>query len=142
MHQLGVNDIQHTSNSDDFEPLSASSTELRVLVQNLTKVFPPSTRGGEETLAVNRLNLELGTNTIFGLLGHNGAGKSTTISMLTGLLSPSSGDAFVDGLSIVDSMEGFVSLLFCNNYCSYLRKFVVFVVVFLFVHKKTWYWTN
>ena len=45
--------------------------------------------------AVNGINLKMYNGQIFALLGHNGAGKSTTISMLTGLLSASTGEASV-----------------------------------------------
>ncbi|CAB4317029.1 unnamed protein product [Prunus armeniaca] len=44
-------------------------------------------------------------NQILALLGHNGAGKSTTISMLVGLLRPTSGDALVFGKNIITEME-------------------------------------
>lgn len=56
--------------------------------------------------AVRGISFEIQKGEIFGLLGPNGAGKTTTISMLSCLLKPDSGDAFVDGYSILkDSME-------------------------------------
>ena len=45
--------------------------------------------------AVNGLNLKMYNGQIFALLGHNGAGKSTTISILTGLIKKSAGQASV-----------------------------------------------
>jgi len=51
------------------------------------------------------LNLNIYNGQVLALLGHNGAGKTTTISMLTGLFSPTSGDAWVNGLSIVSDMR-------------------------------------
>lgn len=42
-------------------------------------------------VAVNNLNVEMYSNQIFSLLGHNGAGKTTTISMISGLLTKTSG---------------------------------------------------
>jgi len=55
--------------------------------------------------AVRELNLVLDRNSLFCLLGHNGAGKSTTINMMTGLLKPTAGDARVSGYSIKNSMH-------------------------------------
>jgi len=56
--------------------------------------------------AVGGISFEIQKGEIFGLLGPNGAGKTTTISILSCLLKPDSGDAFVDGYSILkDSME-------------------------------------
>lgn len=52
-------------------------------------------------LAVDKLNLKVETGSIFGLIGSNGAGKSTTIKMLTTLLPVTSGQAFVDGYDVV-----------------------------------------
>lgn len=54
-------------------------------------------------VAVNNLHLQVPQGTIFGFLGPNGAGKSTTVKMLTGILTPTSGDALIDGLSIQSS---------------------------------------
>ncbi len=61
-----------------------------IATQGLTKIF-----GGR--IVVNRLNLNVPQGAIFALLGGNGAGKSTTIRMLTGLLPPDAGLARVLG---------------------------------------------
>ena len=39
------------------------------------------------------------------LLGHNGAGKTSTINMLTGIIQPTRGTVFIDGLSLVDDID-------------------------------------
>ena len=51
-------------------------------------------------IAVNNISFNVKAGEIFGFLGANGAGKSTTIKMLCGLLGPTSGDALVGGYSI------------------------------------------
>ncbi len=51
--------------------------------------------------AVKEVSFEIKEGEAFGLLGPNGAGKTTTISMLSTLIPPGSGDAFVDGKSII-----------------------------------------
>ena len=55
--------------------------------------------------AVNHLSLEINQGELFSLLGVNGAGKSTTIKMLTGLTMPTDGDALVGGYSIKKDRE-------------------------------------
>lgn len=50
--------------------------------------------------AVDRLNLQIKQGELFSLLGVNGAGKTTTIKMLSCLTQPTSGDAFLNGMSI------------------------------------------
>ncbi|MCJ7525440.1 MAG: ABC transporter ATP-binding protein [Candidatus Aminicenantes bacterium] len=62
-------------------------------VSHLTKSFGKFT-------AVDQISFNVRTGEIFGFLGANGAGKSTTIKMLIGILEPTSGDAFVGGYSI------------------------------------------
>jgi ABC-2 type transport system ATP-binding protein len=51
-------------------------------------------------MALDQLNLEVEKNSVFGFLGPNGAGKTTTIKILTGLMSQSSGRAWVAGESV------------------------------------------
>ena len=63
----------------------------------LTKEYEEGVR------AVDALDLAIEAKTVFALLGPNGAGKTTTVSMLTTLLSPTSGTATVAGSDIVDS---------------------------------------
>lgn len=50
--------------------------------------------------ALKDLNLTVDDGTVFGFVGANGAGKSTTFSILATLLQPTAGDAFVNGLSV------------------------------------------
>ena len=56
-------------------------------------------------LALDHLNLEVNEGEIFCLLGANGAGKTTTMRMLATLEEPTDGDAFVDGVSVVQQPE-------------------------------------
>ncbi len=53
-----------------------------------------------DKLAVDELSLSLEAGSFLGLLGRNGAGKSTTLKMLTGLIPPSSGEVRVLGLDL------------------------------------------
>jgi ABC-2 type transport system ATP-binding protein len=57
-------------------------------------------------VAVDSLSFDVHRGEIFGFLGSNGAGKSTTIRMLSGLLQPSSGTARVGGIDVSTNPEG------------------------------------
>ena len=56
-------------------------------------------------VAVDDLSFSAYKGEIFGLLGPNGAGKTTTLRMVTTLIRPDSGDAIVDGFSIMDNPQ-------------------------------------
>jgi len=60
---------------------------------NLTKNFGSK-------IAVNNLNLDVGKGELFGFLGPNAAGKTTTIKLLAGLLRPSHGAAYISGYDV------------------------------------------
>ena len=64
--------------------------EPAILVDNLTKLFG-------SFVAVDHVSFEIQTGEIVGFVGPNGSGKTTTIRMLLGLLSPSDGKATVLG---------------------------------------------
>jgi len=57
-------------------------------------------------VAVNEVTFDVRRGEVFGFLGSNGAGKSTTIRMLCGLLTPSSGTATIDGIDVGRDPEG------------------------------------
>ncbi len=59
-------------------------------------------RGAEQD-AVDALSFEVHRGTVFGLLGPNGAGKTTTLRMLAGILSPTSGQAVIEGFDVSKS---------------------------------------
>ena len=54
-------------------------------------------------LALEDLNLTIDAGGVFGFVGANGAGKSTTFSILSTLLAPTSGQAFVNGVNVVEN---------------------------------------
>ena len=56
-------------------------------------------------VAVEDISLTMYRGHITALLGHNGAGKTTTMSILTGLYTPTSGDAIINGHSILTEMD-------------------------------------
>ncbi len=65
---------------------------------NLTKCYKNLT-------AVDNLNLDVENGELFALLGVNGAGKTTTIKMLSTLTQPTSGEAFLNGYSIIKEKQ-------------------------------------
>jgi drug efflux transport system ATP-binding protein len=73
-------------------------TQAAVETRELTRRFGALT-------AVDRLNLQIAQGEVFGLLGPNGSGKTTTIRMLCGLLDPSAGTATVAGIDVTVAPE-------------------------------------
>ena len=64
-----------------------------IRVNQLTKKF-------DELTAVDHVSFAISEGEIFGFLGPNGAGKTTTLSILSTLLSPTSGEAYVNGFDV------------------------------------------
>jgi ABC-2 type transport system ATP-binding protein len=91
--------------------VTAPAGETAVLARRLTRRFG-------DFLAVDQVSFEVERGEIFGYLGANGAGKSTTIRMLCGLLEPSAGEATVAGHDVraapdaVKSAIGYMSQKF------------------------------
>jgi len=71
---------------------------ITIKAQGLTRKFNSVT-------AVNNLNLEIEEGEIFGLVGPDGAGKTTTMRLLTGILEPTSGEGWVCGKHILKESE-------------------------------------
>ena len=69
-----------------------------IRVESLTRTYADLT-------AVDQVSFEIGQGEIVGLLGHNGAGKTTIMKMITGYLEPSSGFIEIDGLDIATRRE-------------------------------------
>ena len=81
-------------------------------VKDITKTFKlsPKQQKIEKTnekvkTAVSKLSFSAYEGEIFGLLGPNGAGKTTTLRMLATLIKPDSGDALINGISVVKNPE-------------------------------------
>ena len=69
------------------------------------------TKQYRDVTAVDALDLHVQTGELFALLGVNGAGKTTTIKMLSCLTKPTSGDAFLNGHSIVSDSAAVKELI-------------------------------
>jgi len=83
------------------EALGGQSTEVVVEARNLSKVYRDFW-GRSKKVALKPLDLEIRRGEIFGLLGPNGSGKTTTMKLLLGLIFPTSGEAIVFGKDATD----------------------------------------
>ena len=77
------------------------STEFVVEARNLSKTYRDFW-GRSKKVALKPLDLEIRQGEIFGLLGPNGSGKTTTMKLLLGLIFPTSGEAVVFGKDATD----------------------------------------
>lgn len=80
---------------------SGSAAEPVIEIRNLTKVYRDFW-GRRKVRAVNSLSLDVKKGEVFGLLGPNGSGKTTTIKMLLGLLFPTEGEISILGRPATD----------------------------------------
>ncbi len=81
--------------------MSSESSDVIIETRNLSKVYRDFW-GRQKVQALKALDLEIHRGEVFGLLGPNGSGKTTTIKLLLGLLFPSSGQALVFGRDATD----------------------------------------
>jgi len=73
---------------------------MSIKIENLSHVYMPKTPF--ETMALDNISLELEEGKFYAIIGHTGSGKSTLIQHLNGLLKPTSGKIFIDGIDITD----------------------------------------
>lgn len=67
-------------------------------IRNVSKTF-------DDSKAVDNVSVSIKENTVFGLIGTNGAGKSTVLRMVAGVLEQDEGEIAIDGLPVFDNME-------------------------------------
>ena len=93
---------------------------MKVVLQDLTKIFPSRNKNGQEVVAVNKFSFEIPDGKLIGLLGPSGCGKSTTLYMICGLQQPSGGKIFFgeDDVTELSPENRGVGLVF-QNYALY-----------------------
>lgn len=77
----------------------ANRAQSAIIVEKLTKSFP-------NVRAVDHLSFDVKAGEIFGLVGPDGAGKTTTLRMLSGVMPPDEGSATIAGCDVVHDPEG------------------------------------
>ena len=82
---------------------------MKIEVKNLFKKF-------KSLIAVNNISFNIEKNKTLGLLGPNGCGKTTSIGMMLGLITPTSGEIFINGISLEPKNR--IELLSLMNFAS------------------------
>jgi len=82
---------------------------MKLEIKNLTKKF-------NSTIAVNNISLKIEKNKTLGLLGPNGCGKTTSIGMMLGLITPTSGQIFINQITL--DAKNRIELLSLMNFAS------------------------
>ena len=104
---------------------------MKIVLENLTKVFPPRGKGQEGVRAVDGFSYEIADGSLVGLLGPSGCGKSTTLNMICGLERPTDGKIFFgdDDVTNVEPEHRGVGMVF-QNYALYPHLTVLGNIVF------------
>lgn len=96
-------DLLHARNHSTVKPISSAPVKFQDTLEfrHVTFCYP----GGHEDV-LRDVNLSIRRGTMVGFQGQSGAGKTTLVDLLMGLLEPTRGDILVDGASIHDSLPG------------------------------------
>ncbi|XP_033219462.1 retinal-specific phospholipid-transporting ATPase ABCA4-like isoform X2 [Belonocnema kinseyi] len=92
-----------------FEAIPKDVFTPGIQIRNLKKSYVMNVFSGEATQALRGISLDFYKGQITTLLGHNGAGKTTMMSILTGLLSPTEGIVLINGKRVTDQMDEIVT---------------------------------
>ncbi|CAF2630332.1 unnamed protein product [Rotaria sp. Silwood2] len=97
INELNQNQTNVNTNiENDYDNIPQA--EIGIDIQNISKYY-------RNKIGLNNLSVKFYRNMITAFLGRNGAGKSTTWSILTGLIPPSSGTAYIDGYDILTDIK-------------------------------------
>jgi len=111
-----IEDAEYTQDEDvvaeEERVLSGEANRDVVRMEGLRKVF--GSYAGKKKVAVRDITLGIPRGECFGLLGINGAGKSTTFKMITGDIFPTRGTAYLNGLDVLRNQRQIRSLI---GYC-------------------------
>ena len=107
---LAIGTLEDDSVKAERAAIDGGDNSGQLVLKHLRKEYTGA--GGK--VAVRDLCLRIQTGECFGFLGVNGAGKSTTFSMLTGATPPTSGDAVLNGMSILSEQDAIRRLV---GYC-------------------------
>jgi ABC-type multidrug transport system ATPase subunit len=89
-----------------------SDEQTTVRINNLTKTY--GRQNTERQIAVDHISFELQNSTIYGLIGHNGSGKTSTMEMICGLLSSDCGTIEINNKNLSENLHELQS---CIGYC-------------------------
>lgn len=92
--------------TEKTKPKSSSQNAYVLDVQELVVQYP-----GQTKPAIQNLSFRINRGEIFGLNGENGSGKTTFYKILTGLLRPNSGSAYVNGINVVKNWRKVFSII-------------------------------
>jgi ABC-type Na+ transport system ATPase subunit NatA len=104
--------VGESTDPEDAPPGTASQPARALLIRGLLKTYPPTLLGGTPKHAVRGVSLACSDGERFGLLGINGAGKTTILGILTGDLQPTAGEVYIGGKPLSD--PGTMSMI---GYC-------------------------
>jgi len=105
VNELGLDSSEEVSDDvkAEYQRVKQMKPEsVPLLISGLRKVFKATSKKKPPLVATAGMNIAVNSGEIFGLLGANGAGKTTALSMLTRHLSPTAGDATLGGYSILN----------------------------------------
>lgn len=129
----------HKSYQEDSKVFEAEPTNLNKEIQvlNLNKVFRGTLGLGSTKVAVDDLSFNIYEHQISVLLGHNGAGKSTTLNMITGMYNATAGSVYVDGYNVfVDTQKARQSIGLCPQENIFFNELTVYQHLKLFALLK------